>query len=1105
NGTVNGAGHSKLSAYRVRAVRSFGPDATAPTLPSGSITAIVAGPDSITLSWNYAEDNSTDQSSLQYRVYYSNSSYKVSTVTACETNGTPAGYYTTNINAKTIPVSLGAPTLCYNVVVRDNSGNKKCYTPKWAGLYSVTYDRNNSDPGGTVPDTGYYANNQMVTVAENTGSLVKMQDGISLRLLWNTNASGLGTSYKPGSGTFAMNETNVTLYAKWEVVGCTGPAEGLIFYDKGNYDDGWRYLEAAPISTEWTSKRWAPPDKTNTYVGVSPKSVGVGKQNTIKIIDKYGNTTNDYAAKLCADLSHDGYNDWFLPSDAELAEVANVRVEGGFSSGTGNLYWSSSEWNNASAYAKDLIYPSSSSSTSKATTYFVRAVRSFGNDATPPTFPSGSDITITGVNSTSVELEWALATDGNGAGGSTLDANLQYRIYYSTSAADVSTVTACETNGTPFGYYNYYSAPAGKTVTGLTGISTGTTYWFNIVVRDNSGNKACYSATSAGLFKVTYHENGDTTGDVPVDNNYYATGQTVTVAGRGTLEKIEDNISLRLIWNTKATGGGTDHTVDVGTFDMPPNNVTLYAKWTALGCTGPAGGLIFYDKGAGNYSDGWRYLEAAPSDQSSGIRWGAKTAVAGATGDGYGAGKQNTINIIAHYGDATEDYAAKLCADLSHDGYNDWFLPSSYELGAMYTKLYKSGVGGFTAEPYWSSSEFGDNAVMRDFGGFGNPPAPTSHSKTNNCRVRAARSFGNDTTPPTVPTASDITADVNSGSVTLSWYIASDNSTYQASLQYRIYYSAYDNISTVEACETNGTPFGYYNYYSSNPASKTVTGLPGGTYYFNVVVRDNSGNKACYTAAGPLNLFKVTYDGNGAASGSAPVDANIYTSGQTVTVLGEGTLAKTHDGINLRVACWNTQSDGMGTDYQPGATFTIGTANVTLYAKWTALKCYGPAGGLIFYDKGNYDNGWRYMEAAPSSAETEWDSKVWGGYGTAVPGADGTTTGSGKQNTIDIVAQYGAAEPHQNKTDYAAKLCADLSYGGYNDWFLPSTSELETMLTLRGDGGFPDNVLYWSSTEVYGDNSNKSIAMEYNTTYNNITSYYKEKHQSYRVRAARSF
>jgi len=125
----------------------------------------------------------------------------------------------------------------------------------------------------------------------------------------------------------------------------------------------------------------------------------------------------------------------------------------------------------------------------------------------------------------------------------------------------------------------------------------------------------------------------------------------------------------------------------------------------------------------------------------------------------------------------------------------------------------------------------------------------------------------------------------------------------------------------------------------------------------------------------------------------------------------------------------------------------------------------GQAGGLIFYDKGSYSDGWRYLEAAPAS--TEWTLKVWGGYGTAVTGADGTAIGTGQQNTIDIVTEYGTSEPYEGKTDYAAKLCNDLSYNGYSDWFLPSEDELNMIynnLRSYGVGGF-DELYYWSSSE----------------------------------------
>ncbi|HPK62850.1 MAG TPA: hypothetical protein PK426_10405, partial [Spirochaetota bacterium] len=157
-------------------------------------------------------------------------------------------------------------------------------------------------------------------------------------------------------------------------------------------------------------------------------------------------------------------------------------------------------------------------------------------------------------------------------------------------------------------------------------------------------------------------------------------------------------------------------------------------------CTGPAGGLIFYDKGS--YSYGWRYMEAAPLSEEVSKIWGAQTQVTDTSPD-VGKGKQNTINIINHYG--ASDYAAKLCGDLSYGGFDDWFLPSSLELGAMYTNLYKSGIGGFSGAIYWSSSEYSANAaVMRNFGESGSggaPPPATSHSKDNTCRVRAARSF----------------------------------------------------------------------------------------------------------------------------------------------------------------------------------------------------------------------------------------------------------------------------------------------------------------------------------------------------------------------------
>ena len=90
--------------------------------------------------------------------------------------------------------------------------------------------------------------------------------------------------------------------------------------------------------------------------------------------------------------------------------------------------------------------------------------------------------------------------------------------------------------------------------------------------------------------------------------------------------------------------------------------------------------------------------------------------------------------------------------------------------------------------------------------------------------------------------------------------------------------------------------------------------------------------KITYEEISETTEWTVSYDGNGATSGIEPTDATVYDEDNNeVTVLGNtGNLAKT----GYTFSGWNTQSDGEGTTYVAGNTFTI-SANTTLYAKWT--------------------------------------------------------------------------------------------------------------------------------------------------------------------------
>lgn len=167
------------------------------------------------------------------------------------------------------------------------------------------------------------------------------------------------------------------------------------------------------------------------------------------------------------------------------------------------------------------------------------------------------------------------------------------------------------------------------------------------------------------------------------------------------------------------------------------------AEYT-LGDTGSAGGLIFYVNP--NYAaDGWRYLEAAPFDQSAGAKWGCfRTEVAGARGTGVGTGRQNTIDIEAAC--ATPGSAADLCANCSLNGFHDWFLPSIEELAQMYLNLKVTGVYDFGASgfadnySYWSSTQrSADMAYHLDFAD--NGLRQHYDDKDYPRRVRAVRAF----------------------------------------------------------------------------------------------------------------------------------------------------------------------------------------------------------------------------------------------------------------------------------------------------------------------------------------------------------------------------
>ena len=144
--------------------------------------------------------------------------------------------------------------------------------------------------------------------------------------------------------------------------------------------------------------------------------------------------------------------------------------------------------------------------------------------------------------------------------------------------------------------------------------------------------------------------------------------------------------------------------------------------------------------------------------------------------------------------------------------------------------------------------------------------------------------------------------------------------------------------------------------FISNEMTASAINLPGGTPYYWRARAKKNGNWGNWTSVSSFFLgYKLTYDGNTNESGTVPTDIKAYLEGDTVTILGNtGNLAKT----GYSFSGWNTKPDGSGTSYQAGASFTMGSSNVTLYAKWnmsgllaTGYNGYGQLGDGTTNDK----------------------------------------------------------------------------------------------------------------------------------------------------------
>jgi hypothetical protein len=138
-------------------------------------------------------------------------------------------------------------------------------------------------------------------------------------------------------------------------IGETGPANGIVCYDKGSYSDGWRYMEVANEDLQYAE--WG---CLGSLVSNTEKTeIGSGLLNSASIANYHDGLTNYYLnPSICNSLnngtviaqkallfSNSNYKDWFLPSYNELELIYLNLHQNQIGNFENKKYWTSTQIN----------------------------------------------------------------------------------------------------------------------------------------------------------------------------------------------------------------------------------------------------------------------------------------------------------------------------------------------------------------------------------------------------------------------------------------------------------------------------------------------------------------------------------------------------------------------------------------------------------------------------------------------------------------------------------------------------------------------------------------------------------------------------------------
>ena len=415
-------------------------------------------------------------------------------------------------------------------------------------------------------------------------------------------------------------------------------------------------------------------------------------------------------------------------------------------------------------------------------------------------------------------------------------------------------------------------------------------------------------------------------GNAPVDPNNYQQGANVTVlSNTGNLVKAGYSFSG---WNTAANGSGTSYSGGAS-FIIGTSSITLYAQWNFI----PVYSVTY----SGNGSTGG----TVPVDTNS-----------------YTNGQ--TVTVIGNTGSLT----------LAYSNFTSWNTAANGS-GTTYTSGQQLTMvsGGITLYAIWSALPLYNvtysangapgGSVPVDGTGYTNGQLVTVLGNTGSLTKSGFAFTGwntqaGGTGTPYLPGA---TFNIGAGSVILYAIWAPT---------YTVTYIGNGNNGGNTPNDPNGYTNGQLVTVLGNTGNLTKTGFTwtgwntqaggGGTTYSQGSTFTMGTGMILYALWSSNPTYTVTYNAPGSTGGNVPVDSGNYQSGQQVTVLGNtGGLVKT----GFILSAW---SNTTGSVYGFGQTFSMGSANVNLYAVWSptytvSYNGNGFTGGSVPVDGNAYTNG----------------------------------------------------------------------------------------------------------------------------------------------------